>query len=173
MQLLVGWTECFVVNGSLMYKRCPPTTPICQPSRILPPGYNRNPTLPVWTEAHVSTETNINQARAQPMPCLEQHLLYLRLQAFLKLPKLRRCEAPCQKPKEAPREGTRSTAMPLATQGDLLTPLNSTTICRKKSTSYQMPQDTATLHPQRMSRGVHGAPKTVAPTIIQPSTALC
>ena len=148
MQLLVGWTGCFVVNGSLMYKRCPPTTPICQPSRILPPGYNRNPTLPVWTEAHVSTETNTNQAQALPMPCPKQHLLHPRPHAYLKLPKLRKCETPCQKPKEAPREGTRSTATPLAVQEALLTPQHLTRIGPKKFIIRQVPQLTATLHPK-------------------------
>ena len=161
------------MNGSLTYKRWPPSTPICQPSKTLPPGYSKNPTLPVWTGAHVSIETNINQTRAQLMPCSKQHLLYLRPQAFLKLPKLRRCEAPCQKPKEAAREGTRSTAMPRATHGAFLTPLHSTSTCLKVSTIRQVYQEAATPRPKQTNCGVLGAPNMASPKIILQPTALC
>ena len=116
--MLVGWTKCFVVNGSLTYKRCPPTTPLCQPSRILPPGYNRSLILPGWTEVHASTGTDINHTQAKPTQTLrpKQHLLHLRPHLPIKMPKPR-CETPCRKPKEAPREGRKSTAMPFAVQG--------------------------------------------------------
>ena len=88
----------------------------------------KNLKLPVLTEVPASTEININQnqVKPMPMPCPKQQLLYLRPQALLKLPKLKRCAASCQKPKGAPREGTKSTAVPLAVQGALLTPLHST-----------------------------------------------
>ena len=140
MQLLVVWTKYYDVSGLPSYKRCPPTMPTCQPSETSPLGFNKNLILPAWIEALASIEINTNQDRLKlmPMPCPKQHLLYLRPQAPLKPPKLRRCEAPCQKPKEAPREGTKSTEMPLVDQEALLTPQHSTSRCPKKPTIRQV-----------------------------------
>ena len=100
----------------------------------------------------------------------KQHLLHLRPRALLTLPKFKKAKTPCQKPKNAPREGTKSTAMPLAVTKTLPTPPHSTTTCLKKST---MPQEAEMLHPNQRSLGVLGAPKTAAPTIIQLPTAPC
>ena len=149
MQSWDGWIKFYAVNGSPTYKHCPPTTPICQPSRTLPPGFNKNLTLPAWTEALASTEIIISPhwVKPMPMPCPKQHLLNQRPQALLKLPKLGRCAAPCQKYNNASREGTKSTAMPFAVTGTLLTPLHSTTICPKKFTIRQVPQVTVIFHP--------------------------
>ena len=143
-----GWIKCSAVNGSPTYKHCPPTTPTCQPSRTLPPGCNRNLTLPVWTEALGSTETNTNQAPLQPMPRPKQHLQYLRPPAFLRLPKLRRCIPPCLKPKEAPREGTESIAMPLARKETLIPPRHPIPTCPKRSTIRQELQEAVKFHPK-------------------------
>ena len=175
MQLLVVWTKCYDVSGSPTHRHCPPTTPICQPSKTLPPGFNKNPKLPASTEALATTEisTNHTLAKLMQMSCLKQHPLHLCPQAFQKLPKLRKCEAPCLKPKEAPREGTKSTAMPLAIKEALLPPQHPTTTCLKKSTMLQMPQEAVMLHPNQRSFGVHGAPKTVASTSTQLPTARC
>ena len=172
---MVVWTKCYDVSGSPTYKRCLPTTPICQPSKTLPPGFNKNIKLPVSTEVLATTEISTNQTlvKLMPMLCPKQHLLHLCPQAFQKLPKLRKCEAPCLKPKEAPREGTKSTAMPLAIKEALLPPRHPTTTRLKKSTMLQMPQEAVMLHPNQRSFGVHGAPKTVAPTIIQLPPSLC
>ena len=175
MQSWDGWIKFYAVNGSPTYKHCPPATPNCQPSRTSPPGFNKNLTLPAWTEALASTEINIspNWVKPMPMPCPKQHLLDLRPQALLKLPKLGRCAAPYQRCNNAPREETKSTAMPLAIIEILLMPPLSTTTCLKKSTSPQMPQEAEMLHPNQKSLGVPGAPKTAAPTITQLPTALC
>ena len=175
MQSWDGWIKFSAVNGSPTYKHCPPATPRCQPSRTLPPGFNKNLILPAWTEALASTETNTspNRGKPMPMPCPKQHLLYLRPQALLGLPTLRRCAAPCQRCNNASREETRNTAMPLATIGILLMPPLSTTTCLKKSNLPQMPQEAEMLHPNQRSLGVPGAPKTAAPTIIQLPTAPC
>ena len=147
MQSLDVWIKYSDVSGSLTYTHCPPATPTCQPSKTLPLGFNKNPTLPVWTKAHVSTETTINQARAQSLPRPKQYLQYLRPQASLRLPKLRRCKALRRKLEEAPREGTRSTAMPLAIHEAPLTPQHSTSTCQKNYTLLLMPQEAAMLHP--------------------------
>ena len=170
----VGWTKCFDVNGLPTYRRCPPTTPTCQPFKTLPRGFKGNLTLPVSTEALASIERNTHQdqLKLMLMPCPKQHLLCPRPQAHLKLPKLRRCEVPCQKPKEAPREGTKSTAMPLAIQGAPLTPLHSTSTCLKESIIRLVHQEAATSRPKQTNCGVLGAPNMASPTIIQQPTAL-
>ena len=142
------WIRCSDVNCSPLYRRCPTTTPICQPFRTLPHGFNRNLTLPVWTEALVSTETNINQAPLQPMPRPKQHLQYLRPPAPLRLPKLRRCKAPCLMPKEAPREGTESIAMPRARKETLIPPRHPIPTCPKRSTIRQELQEAVKFHPK-------------------------
>ena len=150
MQLLVVWTKCYDVSGSPTYKRCPPTTPICQPSKTLPPGFNKNLKLPVSTEVLATTEISTNQtlAKLMQMSCLKQHPLHLCPQAFKNLPKLRKCEAPCLKPKEAPREGTESIAMPLARKETLIPPRHPIPTCPKRSTIRQELQEAVKFHPK-------------------------
>ena len=73
----------------------------------------------------------------------------------------------------ATREKTKSTAMPLVVKEALLRLLHSTKTCPKKCTIRQVPQEAVIFHPKQMSCGVHGAPKMVVSTSIQPPTALC
>ena len=175
MQSWDGWIKFSAVNGSPTYKHCPPATPRCQPSRTLPPGFNKNLILPAWTEALASTEINTspNQVKLMPMLRPKQHLLCLRPQALHKLPNLGRCAALCQRCNNASREETRNTAIPLATIGIPFMPPLSTTTCLKKPPMPQMPQEAEMLHPNQKNLGVPGAPKTAAPTITQLPTALC
>ena len=114
-----------------------------------------------------------NQAQIMRTLSPRQHLLHLRPQILFGLPKARRCEVPCRESKKAPREETKSTAMPLAVEKVFLIILHSTKTCPKKSTIRQVPQEAVISRPKSINYGVHGALRTVEHTTIQQLTVRC